>query len=207
MVFFDVADTLLVKKGIAAVYNNVLGSSIDELKILHAVRRVFDQVQVPDHPLMNFYIDFNKQVISLLGINDIQQSQLESISEGIKSLSWHYFSVKEREFIRGLDAEICIISNWGDSLREKLKLNFEREFSHFVISSEIECQKPDLRIYESAYTLSDKSFPIYVGDSIKLDIIPAEKVGFRAILIDRFNYYPEFNGEKISCLTQLDKLL
>ena len=47
---------------------------------------------------------------------------------------------------------------------------------------------------------------IYIGDSLKLDIEPAFKLGMKPYLIDRNNDYP-FSSYTISSLTQLKEII
>lgn len=48
---------------------------------------------------------------------------------------------------------------------------------------------------------------VMVGDKIEKDIIPAEKLGMRGILIDRENYYKDSGREKITSLEELNEIL
>ncbi len=57
------------------------------------------------------------------------------------------------------------------------------------------------------YVLNDMSLKasevVMVGDSIKNDYEGAEKVGMKAVLIDRWNKHVDFYGKKISNMTEL----
>jgi FMN phosphatase YigB (HAD superfamily) len=47
---------------------------------------------------------------------------------------------------------------------------------------------------------------LYVGDSIKLDLEPASKLGFKVLIIDRDNFYPN-SKNKISSLTEITQFI
>ena len=47
---------------------------------------------------------------------------------------------------------------------------------------------------------------LYIGDSVKLDMEPAIKIGFNVCLIDRDNYFDGFNP-RISNLEMLNKFI
>ena len=47
---------------------------------------------------------------------------------------------------------------------------------------------------------------IYIGDQIESDYIGSKKAGMTPILIDRYNYYESFEGNKINNLDQIKEL-
>ena len=82
-----------------------------------------------------------------------------------------------------------IISNWDCTARDILAgadlIDF---FDHLVISCEVDCSKPDSRIFNLAL---EKAFIearrcIYVGDNYYDDVIGSRKVGMNALVINRF---------------------
>ena len=69
-------------------------------------------------------------------------------------------------------------------------------------------RKPELKFYQTAIEKLEieASEILYIGDSLKLDIIPAKKLGMNTLLIDRDNIYP--NSEKrISSFKELKKYI
>jgi putative hydrolase of the HAD superfamily len=84
---------------------------------------------------------------------------------------------------------VGLISNWNDTARSVLK---ETEIypllDHIVISSELNIEKPDKRIFEHAIEQSgvpaEKS--LYVGDNYYDDVVGSRKVGMDSILINPY---------------------
>ena len=85
--------------------------------------------------------------------------------------------------------KIGIISN-GDYNQqiEKLKrMNIYTCFCDVVAAGEVGYAKPDSKIFEIACERNNIGIneACYVGDNIKTDIVPAEAIGMKAVLIDR----------------------
>lgn len=69
--------------------------------------------------------------------------------------------------------------------------------------------KPDHRAFLAPlkkFNISPQQV-VMVGDRVEKDITPAEKLGMRGILIDRKNYYKDFEREKITSLEELNEIL
>ncbi len=103
--------------------------------------------------------------------------------------------------------QLGIISN-GDKDQQIKKLRMGGifdYFSYFIISSEIGYPKPDSRIFDFACKKADvlPEDAVYIGDNLETDIIPAQNMGMRAVLIDREDRYDKGYG-KISTLKQLN---
>lgn len=66
------------------------------------------------------------------------------------------------------------------------KFKLTEYFDAIVISGEVGWRKPHPAIFQTALKLLEVSpqETISVGDSVKRDIVPAKKLGMRAILID-----------------------
>jgi FMN phosphatase YigB (HAD superfamily) len=85
-----------------------------------------------------------------------------------------------------------IISNWDKSLPEKLASFFDVQFQWIIGSENEGIKKPNPLFFEKILeqTKLQPSEILYVGDSVKLDLEPARKLGINAFLIDRENYFP-----------------
>ena len=61
-------------------------------------------------------------------------------------------------------------------------------FDHLVISCEVDCTKPDKRIFEIALQQAGVSARdcIYIGDNYYDDVLGSRKVGMNALVINRF---------------------
>jgi len=104
-----------------------------------------------------------------------------------------------------------IISN-GHSEDQRKKLNkfgIKDYFSTIVISGDIGFAKPNPKIFlESINILNvDPQDVIYIGDMIEMDIIAANKVGMKAIWINRAKKEVKFDGTSISDLTNLKEII
>ena len=85
-----------------------------------------------------------------------------------------------------------ILSNFNTSLKEKLDQFFGLKFKSIFVSEEIGVAKPSAEFYSKAIekiSVSPEKI-LYIGDSLKLDIDPAIKLGMKTLLIDRENFFP-----------------
>ena len=103
-----------------------------------------------------------------------------------------------------------IISN-GKSIQQRAKLsctNIEKYFEIILISEETGFAKPSVDIFYEAVKQSGEKIDsvIYVGDNIKTDILPCEKIGMKCVLVDR-NSICEKNICKIKNLYEIHNVL
>ncbi len=102
-----------------------------------------------------------------------------------------------------------LISNFEEWLEEMLvELEVGHLFDVSVISGAEGMEKPDPEIYRRALTKAgvDPNFAVHVGDSPANDIDPARAVGIMAVLLDRYNRYPDMSP-RVRALTDLPDLL
>lgn len=87
------------------------------------------------------------------------------------------------------DHKIGIISNgdYEQQMKKLKKMNIVKYFCDVVVAGDIGYAKPNSRIFKIACQRNGISIKnaVYVGDNIKTDIIPANKIGMEGILIDR----------------------
>ena len=82
-----------------------------------------------------------------------------------------------------------IISNWDCTARDILSAAGLMDFfDHLVISCEVDCSKPDSRIFNLALQKGSVEARrcIYVGDNYYDDCLGSRKVGMNALIINRF---------------------
>lgn len=101
---------------------------------------------------------------------------------------------------------IGLISNfetWLDELLVELELG--ETFDVKVISGVEGVEKPDPRIYRAALEKAGVTpdAAVHVGDSVKFDIEPAERLGMHPILLDRSGRYEGSQWPTISSLEDL----
>ncbi len=105
------------------------------------------------------------------------------------------------ETLRG-EVKLGVISNAFPSLSEALdKLELTRYFDHVVNSSIVDVWKPDERIYQIALERLDvaPSNAIFVDD-LEENIAAAEDLGLTALLIDRWEKYPDTPHRRVTDL-------
>ena len=82
-----------------------------------------------------------------------------------------------------------VISNWDCTARDIISaaglIDF---FDHLVISCEVNCAKPDSRIFDLALQKASVEVGrcMYVGDNYYDDCLGSRKVGMKALIINRF---------------------
>jgi putative hydrolase of the HAD superfamily len=82
-----------------------------------------------------------------------------------------------------------VISNWDCTARDILDgAGLTDFFDHLVISSEVDCSKPDARIFELALQKASVEARrcLYVGDNYYDDCLGSRKVGINPLIINRF---------------------
>lgn len=82
-----------------------------------------------------------------------------------------------------------VISNWDCTARDVLRqTGLIDYFDHLIISCEVNCTKPDARIFKMALETAavDARQCIYVGDNYYDDVVGSRKVGMEALIINRF---------------------
>ncbi|MED4599193.1 HAD-IA family hydrolase [Paenibacillus validus] len=84
---------------------------------------------------------------------------------------------------------IGLISNWDASARTVLEeTGLLPYLDHIIVSSEVQVEKPDVRIFLKAAELAgvDPKQCLYVGDNYYDDVVGSAKAGMKPILINRF---------------------
>lgn len=98
--------------------------------------------------------------------------------------------VKETlERLKEQGMKLGLISNWDSTCREVLKNNgLDQLLDTIVISSEIEIEKPDVKIFEYALSISgaDRKLSLYIGDNYYDDAIGSAKAGIDCILVNPY---------------------
>lgn len=208
-IFFDVANTLIYKPHLFEVITKTLkdfGVEAEEEIILKNHKILSEIILSPQKTSHDFYQRFNSQLLYILGIIPTPKI-LDAIYQNCVNLAWEKF--EDTEALKELGVDLGVISNWDESLPEKLEKIFDFKFKNIIYSSAIGVEKPNLEIFTKACL--ESKIPaneiLYIGDSIKLDMEPASKVGFKNVLIDRNGIYPYFKGIKISSLNQLKAIL
>ncbi len=99
-----------------------------------------------------------------------------------------------------------ILSNYSNNLENVLhQVGIHRYFRFFIVSAVAGVEKPDPRIFDLAIHTANRPREeiVYIGDSIFHDIEGARRAGINAILVDRLNRHPDFDGCRICNLKEL----
>ena len=207
-IFFDVAGTLLGKPTLYSIIQNTLRDfghevGLDEIKNKHKL--LSEVIHFPDRTDMAFYEKFNSELLYLLGIIP-EEALVNSIFKKCTYLPWQAFD--DTQILKELPLPMGVISNFNTSLKDKLEQFFGTFFQDVFVSEELGVAKPNIEFYQKALEKIpfDAHEVLYVGDSIKLDLEPASKLGFKVLIIDRDNFYPN-SKNRISNLTEITQFL
>ena len=209
-IFFDVAQTLLWKP---TVYSEIeafckkSGVNISNDEIIKRHRILSEVTHFPDKTSREFYIDFNYKLLLALGFA-ATKDLAEELFNNCSYKPWSSF--EDCLAIKDLNVPVGILSNWDKSLADKLSDFFPQiQFAEMVISSVVGHQKPSQEIFDYAIKVSgvEPSEIIFVGDSIRLDYVPARAAGIMSILLDRDKVFEGFNGERIESIQQLKDII
>lgn len=204
-IYLDVANTLLYKPQLFKVIQQTLLKFEIEIDLAFIQQRhkiISEATHFPAKTSKEFYDIFNRELLIALGLIPTKEI-IDTIFHDCSYLEWQKF--EDTKALYELDCPLGIISNWDETLESKLNVFFNINFAKVITSKKVGYNKPDLQIFKLAcqdldYNLEDI---LYVGDSIKLDFLPALNIGFNTILIDREDHYPYFNGPKIKSLFEL----
>lgn len=108
--------------------------------------------------------------------------------------------------LRAQGKHLGILSNFSPNLEDVLRaLGIHAYFSFFIVSGIVGIEKPDARIFDRMVRAArvPRAEIVYVGDSVFHDIAGARAAGLAAILVDRYNQHPEFDGARVRTLREL----
>lgn len=207
-IFFDVAGTLLGKPTLFSIIQKTLSDfghefSLNEIKNKHKL--LSEVIHFPDRTDETFYKKFNSELLYLLGIIP-NEELVNAIFKNCTYLPWEAF--EDTKILKELGLPIGVISNFNTSLKDKLIQFFGPVFQDVLVSEELGVAKPKIEFYQKALEKISYSAHevLYVGDSIKLDLEPASKLGFKVLIIDRDIFYPNLPN-RISSLTEITQFI
>lgn len=114
------------------------------------------------------------------------------------------------EALKARGVRLGVLSNWSEHLSLVLeRLDLDRYFSFLVVSAEAGCEKPDEKIFRLAVDRAETPIEriLYIGDYPEEDILPAERIGLDALLIDRYEKYARYRLPSIRRLTDVPGLI
>jgi len=203
--FLDVANTLLHKPQLYPEIHRILskfGHQVPLSSIIYHHRIISEIIVFPDKTSHEFYFEFNSHLLRSFGI--IPSIEItDELFNACSYLPWKAFD--DVSHLKSISLPIGILSNWDDSLRTHLSKVIDIEPKWILGSKEFKIRKPSLDFFKLAVNVSTFKFEevAYVGDSLRLDIEPALKLGLAAFLIDRDNLFPTATVNKIKHFGEL----
>jgi putative hydrolase of the HAD superfamily len=113
------------------------------------------------------------------------------------------------EMLKAAGFTIAMCSNWGWDLRQDLDdTGLTANVDVLVTSAQAGCRKPHPRIYRSTIDLAGFAADdaVFVGDSLRTDVLGPEKAGIRSVLLAR-EPTEAFQGEQVGSLAAVARLL
>lgn len=165
----------------------------------------------------SFWLEFDQYIIDRLGLKVDVVRLSEDMSREYRALvnrleTWVAFpdAVPLLKALKKRELKVGLVSNATSLARRVLRnLDMDRYFDFVVISAEVGSKKPEPRIFEIALETAraHPSRALYVGDKYAVDIVGANRAGMHAILVDRYNVYPNVKAIKVKSLKQLMRYL
>ncbi|WP_378183121.1 HAD family hydrolase [Aquimarina sp. SS2-1] len=191
-ILFDVAGTLLHKPTFYSTFLKVLekeGYFIESIEFKRKHKLLSEVIHFPDRTSRKFYDYFNTELLYLLGVIPTRDL-LKKLFERCSYLPWEKFS--DTDILKKIEIPKGIISNFNNTLKEKIDHFFDPFFSDILVSEELGVAKPSVDFYQKTleHINVDANKILYIGDSIKLDIEPSIKLGINSLLIDRDCIFP-----------------
>jgi HAD superfamily hydrolase (TIGR01549 family) len=190
-IFFDLGQTLVdewrfidyLDHKLLEVLNG-FGAKID-LRNYKAVRdNVIRNRKIGNGSTRELIIEVCK-LVTQCGYERIIADRLEyDIKYGRRKLFRFYHDAQHTLSVLSQKYKLGIIANQSKDILQLLdKFNFNGFFKVIVISSEVNINKPDLRIFQLAMDRATNNSKDYVmiGDRLDTDISPANKLGMKTI--------------------------
>ena len=205
---FDAANTLIHKPKVYENVQTILSSRgiLIDLNTIRFHHKLVSEVMIfPDRTNSSFFKEFNTNWLNSLGVIS-NNKLLNEVFESCSYLPWEVFP--DVNLLKKNSIPIGVLSNFNSDLKEILSGLFGKKFYSIITSEQQKLRKPDVKFFEIALkqiNLKPEEI-LYVGDSIKLDIEPALKLGFQTKLIDRHQYYPHYSN-RISSFLEINNLI
>jgi len=223
MVFFDAGETLVhPRPSFPQLLDSVcreFGVCVDPLQLSRTTRRLMARVEeeqrkgftFTDDPERSrrFWLGFYRDLVGEFGYrggDDGLPHRLYEVFSRPENYTAYSDAVETLWVLSELGIPVGLISNfepWLHLLLERLGL--AAFFRVKVVSGEVGVEKPNPRIFRLALQRAgvEAARAVHVGDSPVSDYQGAREAGMRAILLDRWGRFPDFEGERITDLREL----
>ena len=182
-----------------------------------------------DTPLSNLDTGYLMESVMATMMRECEFVRELGIQEHVEQIAWELLQsghplfaasnaklyddvVPTLERLRDAGLKLAIVSNWDtplDPLTERLGI--AHYFDAIVASHDarVRSEKPDPHIFNYALAAIGVSAEetVHIGDTYEADIVGAEAVGIRPILLDRDNTQTGRWNETIQSLTELPEML
>ena len=160
-----------------------------------------------------YYLDLYARVLNAAGVEGDLMPGLQQYYDRFQDGRYLevYGDVRPTlEALKARGVRLGVLSNWSEHLSLVLERHdLDRYFSFLVVSAEAGCEKPDEQIFRMAIDRAETPIEriLYIGDYPEEDILPAERVGLDALLIDRYDKYVRYRLPSIRRLTDVPGLM
>ena len=208
-VLFDAANTLIHKPLLWERLQSALAADGHRvaLPLLRRNHKLLSEcLHFPDRTSQEFYRKFNAELLYSLGIIPTE-ALLTRIFQSCTYLPWEKFF--DSEALHTLGRPLGIVSNFNSTLTDLIdSLYGAGTFRDVSVSEVLGVAKPKRAFYEAALAAAGVAANeiLYVGDSVKLDMEPAQALGMHTILIDRDHTFPHFSSRVDSFFQLVDFL-
>lgn len=144
------------------------------------------------------------EFLSLLGFDDPQYHMRDYIENHL-TLDGGFIPFAEAHYKK---YELILLSNdvseWSAYITEHYRL--DKYFRHKLVSGDVQCRKPDRKIYELALEISGKQPEecIFIDNSVK-NLDAADELGIYPILFNRDN--EQYGGAVVNNFEELSEML
>lgn len=227
-VIFDAAGTLVGRDSpdffeeFFVVAAGELGTAVTLDQVKAALARTVEEeprfrsregrMSTPDQT-RRYFLDLYAHVFKTAGIEGDLMPELQQYYDRFQDGRYLdvYGDVRPTlETLKARGVRLGVLSNWSEHLSLVLeRLDLDRYFSFLVVSAEVGCEKPDEKIFRLAIERAETPIDriLYIGDYPEEDILPAERIGLDALLIDRYDKYGRYRLPTIRQLTDVPGLL
>lgn len=208
-VLLDAAGTLLWKPDVIPCIASTLGREgivVDAAVLRERHKLVSELVEAPDVTGWDYYASFNVSLLRALGVPATGRLVL-AIYESCRSLPWALSPGADT--LSQLNVRIGVVSNWDSRLGQILESLGAKWVDPVVTSTSTGIRKPDARLFLQALDLIGTTAErvLFIGDSLRLDIEPALRVGMRAALYDPDDLFPHARVDRIRSLAEVERIL
>jgi REG-2-like HAD superfamily hydrolase len=151
----------------------------------------------PPEDKIAFYSDYATRIFSGAGLKINQDTALQVLAK-IRGYNWRFERYEDTlPTLQELEKRGLIIGLISNVVRDMetiyQELGIQPYLSFKVTSAEVGCDKPQPEIFLAALSKAQvkPEEAIHIGDQYEADVLGAQGVGMKGVLIDRNNHFPE----------------